>query len=103
MPSIRSKKGEARMSREADILSDIENMDVMLGCGEYNQIKRDLDQMTGFSNMLIRDDNEDGHSMTGSSSQDNEIRNMSQYRTNPNLSTDLDMLSGEINLGSLKR
>ena len=40
----------------------------MLGSDEYNQIERDIDQMTGFSNMLNRDDNEEGHSMSGNSS-----------------------------------
>ena len=38
-------------------MSDIENMDVMLGTGEYNQIERDIDQITGFSIMLNRDEN----------------------------------------------
>ena len=55
-------------------MSDIENLDVMLGSCEYNQIERDIDQMTCFSNMLNRDDEEEGESMTGNSSQDNEIR-----------------------------
>ena len=99
MPPTRSKKAKARRSREADIMSDIENMDVMLASGEYNQIERDIDQMTGFSNMLNRDDIEEGHSMRGNSSQDNEIRNMPEYRNIPGLTRDLDMLSGEINLG----
>ena len=65
MPSTRSKKAKTRRSREADILPDMENMDVILGSGEYNQIERDIDQMTGFSNMLNRDDNEENHSMRG--------------------------------------
>ena len=51
-----------------------ENVDVMLGTGEYNQNERDFDQMTGFSNMLNRDKNEEGP--PGNFSQDNEIRNM---------------------------
>ena len=48
MPSTRSKKAKVRRSSEADMLSDMENMDVMLGSAEYNQIERDVDQMTGF-------------------------------------------------------
>ena len=86
------------MSREADIMSDIENMDVMLGTGEYNQIERDIDQMTGFSNMLNRYEIEEGHSLRGNSSQDNEIRNMPENRNDHVFSGDLDMLKGEINL-----
>ena len=39
--------------------------------------------MTGFSNILNRDDNEEGHSLKGYSSQDNEIRNMPGNRNNP--------------------
>ena len=50
MPSTRSKKARARRSREADIMSDIENMDILLGSDQYNQIERDLEQMTNFSN-----------------------------------------------------
>ena len=96
MPSTRSKKAKARRSREADILSAIENMDGISGSVEYNQIKRGIDQITGFSNMLKRDDNEKGHSMRGMSSQDSEFRNMPGNRNNFNLSRDL--LSGEINL-----
>ena len=101
MPSTRSKKAKASRSREADIMLDIENMDVLLGSGEFKQIQRDIDQMTSFSNLLNRDDNEEGHSMRDKSSQDNEIRNMPENRIGPGLTRDLDMLSGEINF--LKR
>ena len=78
-------------------MSDIEHMDVMLGTGEYNQIERDIDQMTGFSNMLNRDGNEERHSLGGNSSQDNEIRNMPENRKDHNFTRDLDMLTCEIN------
>ena len=42
MPSTRRQKAKARKSREMDILSDIENMDVMLGNEDSNPIERDL-------------------------------------------------------------
>ena len=42
MPSTRRQKAKARKSREMDILSDIENMDVMLGNGKSNPIEREL-------------------------------------------------------------
>ena len=42
MPSTRRQKAKARKSREIDILSDIENMDVMLGNGDGNLIEREL-------------------------------------------------------------
>ena len=73
-------------------------MDVMMGSGEYNQIERDIDQMTGFSNMLKSDDNEEGHSVRSNSSQDNENRSMPKNKYNPSLTRDLDILSSEINL-----
>ena len=73
-------------------------MDVTLGSGEYNQIEKDIDQMTDFPNILNRDANEEGHSMRGHSSQDNEIRNTPETKTAPSLARELDMLSGEINL-----
>ena len=42
MPSTRRQKAKARKSREMDILSDIENMDVMLGNGDTNPREREL-------------------------------------------------------------
>ena len=42
MPSTRRQKAKARKSREMDMLSDIENMDVMLGNGRSNPIEREL-------------------------------------------------------------
>ena len=42
MPSTGRQKAKARKSREMDILSDIEDMDVMLGCGSNNPIEREL-------------------------------------------------------------
>ena len=73
MPSTRSKKAKARRSREADILSDIENMDVMLSSGECNQIEKDIDQRTEFCNILNRDKNGESNSMRGNSSQEKKI------------------------------
>ena len=78
-------------------MSDIKNLDVMLGSGEYNEIERYIDQMTGFSGILNRDENGESISMRSDLSQENEIRNMPENRPNPNLTKDLDMLSGEIN------
>ena len=42
MPSTRRQKAKARKSREMDMLSDIENMDVMLGNGSSNPVEREL-------------------------------------------------------------
>ena len=42
MPSTRRQKAKARKSREMDMLSDLENMDVMLENGSNNPIEREL-------------------------------------------------------------
>ena len=42
MPSTRRQKAKARKSREMDMLSDFENLDVMLGNGNGNPIEREL-------------------------------------------------------------
>ena len=42
MPSTRSQKAKARKSREMDMMSDIDNLDVMLGNGSENLIEREL-------------------------------------------------------------
>ena len=42
MPSTRRQKTKARKSREMDIMSDFENLDVMLGNENNNPIEREL-------------------------------------------------------------
>ena len=42
MPSTRIGKAKARKSREMDMLSDLKNVDVMLGNGNDNPIEREL-------------------------------------------------------------
>ena len=42
MPSTRRQKAKARKSGETDILSDIDNLDVMLGNGDSNPIEREF-------------------------------------------------------------
>ena len=42
MPSTRGQKAKARKSREMDMMSDIDNLDVMLGSGNENPIEREL-------------------------------------------------------------
>ena len=42
MPSTRKQKAKARKSREMDKMSDIDNLDVMLGSGNENPIEREL-------------------------------------------------------------
>ena len=42
MPSTRRQKAKARKSREMGMLSNLENMDVMLGNASNNPIEREL-------------------------------------------------------------
>ena len=42
MPSTGKQKAKARKSRKLDMLSDYGNMDVMLGNGNSNSLKREL-------------------------------------------------------------
>ena len=42
MPSTRRQKARARESREMDMMSDMDNLDVMLGNGNSNPIEREL-------------------------------------------------------------
>ena len=42
MPSTRKQKAKARKSREMDMMSDFENLDVMLGNSNNNPIEREL-------------------------------------------------------------
>ena len=70
----------------------------MLGNGEYNPPKRKIDEMTGSSNLLDREENSDFASMRGNFSQENEIRNISENRSNISFSRDRNTLTGDINL-----
>ena len=47
MPSTRKQKAKARKSREMDMMSDFENVDVMIGNGNINPIERELSDMNG--------------------------------------------------------
>ena len=42
MPSTRKQKAKSRKSREMDMMSDFENLDVMLGNSNNNPIEREL-------------------------------------------------------------
>ena len=71
MPSTRRQKAKNRRSREADIMSDYENMDVMLGSGRLDDLNEDVDSFTARSSHR---DREDSNGIAGNSSLENEIR-----------------------------
>ena len=98
MPSTRSKKAKARRSGEVDIMSDIENMDILLGSDQYNQIERDPDQMTNFSVDFERNQNRENTPARETSSQENEIRDMPRNLDERTLPDNMEILTAEMNI-----
>ena len=49
MPSTRRQKAEARKSREFDMMSDFDNLDIMIGNENINAIERELANTSGES------------------------------------------------------
>ena len=79
MPSTRRQKVKARRSREADILSDVKNMDIFFGNPNLVENRLDFDLMSERSFRQTRDTN----------SQENEIRtaeNTNDLRIDVNMS-----------------
>ena len=70
MPSTRKQKAKARKSRELDMLSDYDNMDVMLE-GNSNSIDRELDSLI---NVPERQQEFQSFPNRENSSQENEIK-----------------------------
>ena len=97
MPSTRRQKAKSRKSRELDMLSDYDNMDIMLGGGNSNSIERELDNLIN-----VPDRQQDFQSFPNkeNSSQEIEIRNIDS-RNEPvresRLMESINMLSGEMN------
>ena len=42
MPSTRRQRAKARKSREMDMMSDMDNLDIMIGNGSENPLEREL-------------------------------------------------------------
>ena len=49
MPSTRRQKAKARNSRELDMISDFEKMDIMLGNDNINTFEREISNVIGSS------------------------------------------------------
>ena len=69
MPSTRRQKEKARKSREMDMMSDLDNLDIMLGNGNDNPIEREL--ASAIEQSSVQGDTED------------DIRQRSDYRGLP--------------------
>ena len=57
MPSTRRQKAKARKSREMDMMSDLDNLDIMLGNGNDNPIEREL--ASAIEQSSVKGDTED--------------------------------------------
>ena len=69
MPSTRRQKAKVRKSREADSLTDKENMDILLGNPSLNENFSDIDSVSERSNGHV------GGRTLGGNSLETEIRN----------------------------
>ena len=93
MPSTRRQKAKTRKSREMDMMSDMDNLDVMLGNGSENPIERELTEVIEKSS--VRSDSE------ANLYQRDEYRNFShensEYRQN-DVRQSFETFSNEFNL-----
>ena len=93
MPSTRRQKAKTRKSREMDMMSDMDNLDVMLGNGSENPIERELTEAIEQSS--VRSDSE------ANLYQRDEYRNFShensEYRQN-DVRQSFETFSNEFNL-----
>ena len=93
MPSIRRQKARARKSREMDMTSDLDNLDILLGNGNDNPIERELASATEQSS--VQGDAENGIP------QRNDHREF-DYENNPRRQNDVrqsfETFSNEFNL-----
>ena len=99
MLSTRRQKVKARKSRELDILSDIENMDILIGNSDTNSIERELRNVYNGSVETNRDHDSNERNTQGSSSQANEFRNIHDAHVGHENSDrdNLETLSSELN------
>ena len=77
--SLQKQKREVRKSREADMLSDIENMDILLGTNHFERDESELSKSVGrpespSDNALVNNE-----SNSHSNSRENEIRRCASH------------------------
>ena len=99
MPSTRREKAKARKYRETDLMSDFDNMDVMIGNENINPTERELaNTIEGSANHYDAESN--SHTMRNSS-QENEIIEFDHKNTVPKqdrFSESMETFTNEINL-----
>ena len=87
MPSTRRQKAKARKSKEMDMMSDFENLDVMLGNDNVNPIERELSNVIGNSESHYDDElnshpmeNDFGENGFGHHVRENTIRRQDRFQ-----------------------
>ena len=99
MPSTRRQKAKAKKSREMDMMSDFDNLDVMIGNENYNTIERELTYIfEGSANHYYAESNSPPR---GNSSQEDEFRVFDRENAFPRRDRfieSMEILHNEINL-----
>ena len=81
MPSTRRQEAKARRSRVMDMMSDLENMDVLLGNEYVNPVEGKVANTINGS--ISNNGVESDSNFRGNSSNENEIRDFSHENTVP--------------------
>ena len=93
-----TKGGSKQITREMDLLSDFENMDVILADGNSNPIEREL--VNPINASTSRNDTEASSTNRGNSSQENEIRDFSvenEFHRRDKFAESMETFSNEMN------
>ena len=93
MPSTRRQKAKARRSREADIMSDVENLDFLLGNPRLTENRTDSDITSEGSFGHTGETNSQEIEIRTSSENANELRNEMNLR----ISQEMDGLMSAVN------
>ena len=99
MPFTRRQKAKARISREMDMMSDFDNLDIMIGNENINPIERELAKTIGES--TVQYDIESNPDPRENSPQGDEIRTFN-HRNNilgqDGISKPIETFTNELNL-----
>ena len=96
MPSTRRQKAKARRSREADILSDMENMDILLGNPNLAENRLDFDLVSERSYRQTRDTNSQENENRTTSENANDLRNEMNMRISQEMNGLMSTVNSQI-------
>ena len=97
MPVIRKQKSKARRSRKADMISDLENMDVMIRSGHFEREDREVGNSVKKPESPSYDALIDHNYNSDTKSRENEMRGFAGNTTGVDSASDLNRLYGELN------